>query len=82
MGTAQQSTVRNSTRHYRLRDSLISNLAVAAHLGISNGYNDYPCCFFRGGNLVAERTEQDEVVIYPVFEDVQAKMADLGDSIE
>ena len=71
-------TLDKATRRYRLRNPSMNNVAIAQHLTISNGYNDYPCCFFRGGNLVAVRMKQDEIAIFHVFESVQARMDDIG----
>ena len=59
--TTPSLTLGEATASYRLHDPNISNPDLAASLGISNGYRTYPCCFFRGGDLVAVRTESDEV---------------------
>ena len=75
--TDQFLTLEETTAMYRLHDPNISNSGLAIRLGISNGYRDYPCCFFRGGNLVAVRTKHG-VAIFLSYKDIQNRMVTAG----
>ena len=86
----QQSTLQNSTRRYRLRDSLMSNATIAEHLGLSSsdGSTGFPSCLFytpgvyrRVVSVVAIRTKTDELSIFHVYQNAQDKMVDIGDRI-
>lgn len=77
-----QPSLQNSARFYQLHDSLISNTEIARHLNAQNGDQasmGFPsCCFFVDGRIAAIRTKPDELVIFHVYERLQAKMPELG----
>ena len=83
-----QQTLEGATRRYQLRDSSISNIAIAEHLGVDNtgDGSPYPASYFWERRIpyiqVAIRTKPSEIAIFREYDDVAAKMTGIGDEIE
>ena len=75
-----------AARRYKLRDPSTTNKDVGHCLGLANIDGDAvgtpSCCFFsEDGYLAAIRTKPDEVIVFHVFQSVQAMLAKIADRI-
>jgi len=78
-------TLKTGSRRYRLRDSGMSNAAIAKHLDLQNdarGQLGFPtACFYQYGVVVGVRADVDQVAIFHLFESIQTKMAGIADEM-
>ncbi|MDP2665325.1 MAG: hypothetical protein Q8P23_01590 [bacterium] len=84
--TTRFETLQDATKRYQLNDSGMSNTGIAQYLGLQNNYGDFKgspgSCFFSDGYIAAIRTKPGELVVFHLYERIQAKMADIAVRID